>query len=105
MNNVKGTTLWAVVIISLGVLGSATYLAALHVIGGATISQLFILLLGAAGVTGAVHVTGQQIAANSKTGGTPEHPVYMKAADVIPTANVEQRDNTTTAGALPPAGQ
>lgn len=89
----------AIVLVVLAVLASATYLAAIHVLPGSTVASLLVLALGAGGVTSAVHVTGQQIAANSKTGGTPEHPVYMKAAGVIPTATVETR--TTEEPAAP----
>jgi len=57
------TVILAFTAIVLAVIGAATFLANDAIFAAAEVGTLFTLILGAVGVTGAVHLTGQTIKA------------------------------------------
>lgn len=61
---------YAVVILVLAVIGSATYLASGGLLPGATVAELLTLVLTAAGITGAIHVASK----STTTTSTPPGP-------------------------------
>lgn len=57
---------WGVVAVVLAVIGAATYLAAVGVLAGSAAGDLLGVVLGLAGATGVVHVTGKAMAGPTK---------------------------------------
>src|SRR5579862_5345049 len=67
LDTLKGGTLWAIVVVVLGVLGCATYLASQNILSGADWLVLGTAVLASAGIVTGAHVAGQTAAAAFNT--------------------------------------
>src|SRR5579862_4635207 len=95
LDTLKGGTLWAVVVVVLGVLGCATYLASQAILSGSDWLVLGTAVLASAGIVTGAHVAGQTAAAAFNT------PV--PGSGVAPTPPAAPAPATTTSNAATPA--
>jgi hypothetical protein len=89
LSNLKGGTLWAVVLLTLGVIGACTALAYNGTLSGDLwLAVITPIIAGLTGVT-AAHVTGNQVAAalNTPAPGLPSVPPAAVAPGPVSTVN------------------
>ena len=90
LTTLKGSTLWAVVAIVLGVLGAATYLASQGILSGSDWLVLGTAVLASVGIVTGAHVASQAAitAINTPAPGSVPVPAPGIAPEPVPTQEV-----------------